>query len=145
MNWGYKIALLYIAFAAMILLLVTLSVKQKIDLVSKDYYAQELIFQDRIESTERMLLLDTPVEIHSDEKGITINYPDAFKGNTLAGTITLFRPSDKELDLIIPVQPNDVNGQFISNSILKAGMYRVKLELALNGKNYYKEQMVIIE
>ncbi len=42
MNWGYRVALLYISFAGLIIFLVTKSVNEKVDLVTPDYYAQEL-------------------------------------------------------------------------------------------------------
>jgi len=41
MNWGLKITLLYVGFVAMILTLVFKASGEKVDLVTKDYYAQE--------------------------------------------------------------------------------------------------------
>ena len=45
MNWGWKITILYIFFAAGILTLVFLSIGQKIDLVDKNYYEKELVMK----------------------------------------------------------------------------------------------------
>ena len=45
MNWGYKILTVYIIFIAGILFLVFKSSNQNQDLVTKDYYEQELKYQ----------------------------------------------------------------------------------------------------
>ena len=50
MNWGYKILFVYIAFIAGILLMVFKSSTQKRDLVTADYYAKELKYQERIDA-----------------------------------------------------------------------------------------------
>jgi hypothetical protein len=50
MNFGVKITALYLGFVALILTLVFMSFGQKVELVSKDYYAQEIAFQDKINS-----------------------------------------------------------------------------------------------
>ena len=45
MNWGYKIMLAYVVFIAGILFLVFKSSSQKVELVTENYYEQELKFQ----------------------------------------------------------------------------------------------------
>ena len=53
MNWGYKILLVYAVFIAGILFLVYKASSQKMDLVTPDYYEQELKYQSQINATER--------------------------------------------------------------------------------------------
>lgn len=48
MSWGVRITALYLAFVALIVTLVFVSANQDIELESKDYYAQELKYQQRI-------------------------------------------------------------------------------------------------
>jgi len=48
MSWGKKITILYIGFVLLIVSMVTISASHKIELVSKDYYAQELDYQQKI-------------------------------------------------------------------------------------------------
>ncbi len=50
MNFGSKITVLYLSFVGLILTLVFMCFGQKVELVSKDYYAQELKFQDKIDA-----------------------------------------------------------------------------------------------
>lgn len=53
LNWGAGIAVLYMGFVAMIVLLVVMSMRQKIDLVTDEYYAEELLFQGKIDKIKR--------------------------------------------------------------------------------------------
>jgi hypothetical protein len=52
-SWGIKIAMLYCGFVALIIIMVSMAMNQKIDLVSKDYYEQELNYQKKIDKTNR--------------------------------------------------------------------------------------------
>ena len=61
MNWGYKILFVYIAFVAGILAMVFGSSSQKVDLVTPDYYAKELKYQDKIDELGRVAALSAPV------------------------------------------------------------------------------------
>lgn len=53
-NWGKGIVLVYSLFVLGILYLVYQSKQQKLDLVYDDYYAQELMFQNQIDATQRV-------------------------------------------------------------------------------------------
>ncbi len=61
MNWGWKITILYIFFAAGILTLVFLSISQKIDLVDKNYYEKELVHQSRLDQQANYASLEKNV------------------------------------------------------------------------------------
>ena len=49
MNWGYKIVVAFVIFAAFIGTLVGICVNQDISLVAKDYYRQEIAYQEQID------------------------------------------------------------------------------------------------
>ena len=48
-SWGKRIAILYIGFVALIGVMIALSMGQKVELVSEDYYDKELVFQNKID------------------------------------------------------------------------------------------------
>ena len=48
-SWGNKILIVYVAFGMFILFMVYKAVNTRYDLVSKDYYKEELRYQDRID------------------------------------------------------------------------------------------------
>ena len=49
MNWGKSIILAFVLFAGFIATLVVVCVREDISLVSKDYYKEELLYQDQIQ------------------------------------------------------------------------------------------------
>jgi hypothetical protein len=49
MNWGYRLTLLFIGFAALMFTLVYKATHTRYELVSKDYYSEELRYQDKID------------------------------------------------------------------------------------------------
>ncbi|MFZ8343681.1 FixH family protein, partial [Staphylococcus aureus] len=51
MNWGYKLLLAFISFALIIGILVYKSINTKYDLVSTEYYKDELRYQDKIDGS----------------------------------------------------------------------------------------------
>ena len=50
MNWGQKIILAYLTFIILLVVMAYQSFNTKVDLVAKDYYRQELAYQERIEA-----------------------------------------------------------------------------------------------
>ena len=57
LSWGYKIAFVYIIFVAGIGFLVFKASSQKFDLVTKDYYDQELKYQEVIDQAANTAML----------------------------------------------------------------------------------------
>ena len=144
LNWGIRVAILYIGFAGLIIYFVTRSMNEQIDLVAPDYYAQELKYQDKIESSNNNNNLDQPLSIEYSESGISINYPKVLNGKKLTGTILLFRPSDKTQDKTYKITPSSEFTQLIPASDLVKGMYRVKVEYEAEGKKYFSEKQVVV-
>jgi len=65
-SWGYKIVIGYLAFVLGILFLVYKANQQKFDLVTEDYYGEELKYQNIIDQKSNVTELSTaPVVTHS--------------------------------------------------------------------------------
>ena len=75
MNWGWKITLLYISFAAGILTLVFLSINQKIDLVDKNYYERELVHQSRLDQQKNYAALEKKWSLQFENGNAVVHFP----------------------------------------------------------------------
>lgn len=140
-NWGTKIAIFYSSFVIFILSLVYMSFGQKFDLVTEDYYAQELKFQQKIDSKIRASKLEDVLSISIDNEVLNINFPSG--SGEIQGSIHCFRPSDENKDFILQI--NAVNDlQQIPLSKMSKGKYLFKIDWQSNGEKYYSEQIVII-
>jgi hypothetical protein len=98
MNWGYKILFVYIAFVGGIMLMVFKSSTQKRDLVTADYYAKELKYQERIDAKKRTQALSEPVKMEIISEQLVISFPKEFSGKKIDGTALFYCPSDNGND-----------------------------------------------
>ena len=62
MNWGIRIAILYLGFMALILTLVFTCMNNGSELESRDYYARELKYQAQIDATSNANALEHPLD-----------------------------------------------------------------------------------
>jgi len=144
MNWGWKIALVYIGFVAMILTLVFKANKENIDLVAPDYYAQELVYQARINAIARASLLADRPAVKADSSGVQITMPVETHGQITSGEVRFFRPSDAALDRSFPLIPEANGSVMISPKTLTGGYYLAQISWMMKGESYYFEESILI-
>ena len=84
MNWGNKLVLVFIVFAALIFTLVYKAVNTKFDLVSKDYYKDELRYQEKIDGIHKANTLSS-VAITQNNSTVTLALPKEMNGEIVAG------------------------------------------------------------
>ena len=142
-NWGAGIAILYLGFVAMILLLVGMSASQKIDLVTDHYYEEELQFQDKINKIKRAKELAEPLVWQVNDAGLLIRYPKAFAGNPLTGKVRFYCPSNDKNDRIFAVDQKN-NEQFIPSSKIPEGRYHLQIDWKNGKQTYWNEDVILI-
>lgn len=143
MNFGVKITVLYLSFVALILTLVFMCFGQKVELVSKDYYAQEIAFQDKINAVnnEKSLIGSINHSVNGNEVILTID--STLLSNDFEGTIVFFRPSDSSKDVKLKMNFNNYT-QIINGSSLIHGAYKLQLTWVTNHTKYFKEDVIFI-
>jgi hypothetical protein len=145
MSWGKKITILYLSFVALIVTLVVLCFGQKIELESKDYYAQELKFQDKIDAINNERQLTSSIKHELIGQQLILSVDSLFIKSDFNGTINFFRPSDASKDVKLDMKFNNNNQQIINTEELIHGVYKMQLSWMNNGLNYYKEEVVFIK
>ena len=142
-NWGVGITILYTGFVAMILVLVGMSASQKIDLVTNDYYGEELQFQDKINKTKRANELVEPLTWQVSDSGLLIRYPKVLAENNFAGKVKLYCPSNEKNDRLFDVNLKDYQ-QFIPASKIPEGRYHLQIDWKSGSQTYWNEGVVRI-
>ncbi|MES2560878.1 MAG: FixH family protein [Bacteroidota bacterium] len=136
-NWGTRIFILYTGFVCLIACLVILSMQQKTDLVAKDYYAQELVYQDKLDKINNTVKLGKLVNYEIQDGILTLQFPE---GTTfpVSGTVNLFCPSDMEKDQHISFESGEnlVGLKLGANS---KGMYKLEIDWKSDSQAYYQE------
>jgi hypothetical protein len=144
-NWGTGIALVYSLFALSIIALVVSSFRKKLDLDSKDYYLQELVFQNQIDKSNRARSLKSPLKWVVERETIRINYPQIFAGSRITGNIYLFKPSDNNADVNFQINADKNLQQEITTSTLSKGMYKIRIDWAVNGLTFFNDGVIEIK
>lgn len=139
MNWGYKILISYLLFITAVLVMVYLSMQEKVDLVAKDYYDQEIAFQKKIDASKNNSSTGINWNIAIEDKNVIITYPDSVLAAQIKGNILFFRPSDEKSDVRANLALEGNGKQRIARSKFITGAYIVKIEWSMNGKNYFEQ------
>lgn len=141
-GWGKRILFLYLGFVALIITLVVMSVRQKIDLVTPDYYKQELAYEKKIEGMRNVNALSAKVTINATNEGITLQLPTEALGGT-NGNIHFFRPSDDKMD-IKDTLIMDTTGFFFDRGSFGSGKYIVYVSWEKGDKEFFSEQTIMV-
>lgn len=141
MNWGHKITLAFVAFVAFIMYMVVVAFQQDIDLVSDDYYAQEISYQDKMQQKANYnALTDVPtVKVLGDK--VEWNFPGT---SAVEGTVYFYHPSKENLDKKVAIDLTD-RKQNLSTSELASGLYRVNLSWKADGKEYFHQESIYVQ
>ena len=133
-------------FMGYIAMFVYRAMKQDVDLVSKDYYEQEIKYQDQIERVKRTQALgDVMLDYKAEEQTILLQMPATYRDMSLSGTVTLFRPSDDKLDKQLPLQLGRDQSQLIDVADLESGIWKVRVNFSANDEDYYSEKTIQIK
>ena len=137
-NWGTGIVVVMLAFMIFILSFVYKSIaidKYQHELVSEDYYKDELHYQEEIDKLNKSKTLSQDIVLTNTKKGIIISFPKGIDQGSVTGSIYFQRLSNAKLDFTEEIKLTD-NQQLISNEKLISGKWNVKIDWEL-GKDKY--------
>lgn len=143
MNWGNWILTTFILFALFVAALVTVCVRQDVSLVTKEYYKEELAYQEQFERKQNAGELNVkPVLSITSGKFLEVQYD---KLNEISsGKVKLFRPSDAALDQDFIIQTTADSVQRFPLSMVKKGLYKARMQWTMDGKEYYIEKVIVL-
>jgi nitrogen fixation protein FixH len=144
LNWGWRIAIFYMSFAAFMLFLVGKTLQEKTELVSTDYYAKELAFQDHIDKQERTRQLTEQLDWNVSANKVSLKFPSQFNAQEIKAYVTFYRPSDSSKDITVEVFPDSTGNCTVSSEKLEHGVYTMKIEWSASNNGYYNESTIKI-
>ena len=142
--WPVGIILAFILFFCGITTVIIIAATHREYLVSDDYYEQEMVYQNRLESTLRARESGACIAYDPVENRIIIGIPARQRAQQCTGTIEFYRPSARFLDRDYAVESPQENPQVIDTSRLPSGLWRVKASWHAAGLDYYMEQKIVI-
>jgi hypothetical protein len=145
MNWGAAIAAVYITFAGATAAFVAFAIGRPVELVSADYYEQSLKHDTHMQAIANADALGSAVAVVAmeDASAIEIVMP-AEHGRGATGTVTLYRPSDRTADRVVPLSLDAHGHQRIAVHREPRGRWVVKLAWRAAEQDFYREQAVVL-
>jgi len=144
--WPYAIIAYFIVFASAIAAWITFAVRQNMDLVRKDYYEEEIRYQQQIDRQNRTQAIRSEVNVSYDgtQQAITLTLPSTHARQQASGTIQLYRPSDASLDRTVQLVVNAEGTQRLDAKALRPGLWKVRIQWTTAGQDYSFDQSVVI-
>ncbi|HEY8551633.1 MAG TPA: FixH family protein [Vicinamibacterales bacterium] len=143
-NWGTGIAAIYTAFAIGTISFVSFAINQRVELVSRDYYAASLAHDDHIAAVRNARALGDSLTWVAAEDGRTVLLTlPAEQAETATGTVTLYRPSDATADRTLPLELDADGTQRVSLESLPAGRWILRAQWTSDGREYFAERDVV--
>jgi hypothetical protein len=143
--WPYALIGTFIIFITGTVGLVVMACSQKVDLVSENYYDQEIKYQSRIDSSVRAKNLGATITYDSSTRHVIISLPARQVGKKLSGQIQFYRPAAAGLDLEFKLQP-DANGiQSLDAAKLQNGLWKIRVAWNAGGQDFFLEQEIVTD
>jgi len=146
-SWPVGIAVIYLSFVFLLIAFVIFSRFQQVDLVTEDYYEQELKYQQQINRMNRAQALSEPVNWKHDtfNDRLLLEFPKEIDPIKVKGHILFFRPSDAKQDKLTALNLTSENTQIINTKNLSSGFWKLKIFWQVDNIEYYKEGNLVID
>lgn len=144
-KWGLGVFALYGGFVIFILSMIMYVSTQDIQLVAKDYYRKDLVYQNQIDRINRTNRLERKVTIDasSEDGNIIVQFP-VDRVSEISGIIKFFRPSNARLDFEVPIEVDSLGVQQIDSESIVSGFWKVKIDWTIDSVEYYYQEPLMI-
>ncbi|WP_312767125.1 FixH family protein [Epilithonimonas sp.] len=137
LNWGHGLMIALGCFILFILFLIFIFPmgKQNAEMISNNYYEEELHYQDIIDAKENAAKLEKVPVYNATSEGMLISFPETIKVDENKVNFVLFRTDDSNLDVRKEVGLQH-NVFLIPKKVISKGSYTLKLKWTENKKPY---------
>ncbi|MDL1913615.1 MAG: nitrogen fixation protein FixH [Bergeyella sp.] len=145
LTWGHGVIFALLSFMIFIVGMIILFPmgKQNAEMITDNYYEEELVYQDVIDAKNRADTLREKPEVSILPRGINISFPEEINNENTKFEFFLYRTNDKNLDIKKTFSLSEQNTYRIPNEILVSGSYTLKLMWKKDKKNYQRDYKVL--
>jgi hypothetical protein len=144
-NWGTAIVLAFIGFISFIMYFVismNFNDKYNHDLVTEDYYKEELGYQDDINKQNNAQALDQDITYEKTSEGLVFKFPENFDTKKITGKVFLYRPSNKQLDFETPISLSE-SYLLVPDKRLLDGRWNITIDWQYNETSYLFKKSIV--
>jgi hypothetical protein len=118
------------------------SFNTKVDLVTEDYYQQELKYQDKIDQKKNVDNLEQGIKYEVSGPTVFFTFPPDHE--SAEGTILVYRPSNKNYDKTFDIKLDENGKMALTMEKSPIGLYRLKINWTHNSIDYYTEEDIYL-
>jgi hypothetical protein len=138
-NWGTGILIVTILFFISLIVRVIISTTIPVDLITPEYYHNELNYNQHIEKEKHTNSLEQKIELSENEKEVILKFPDIVNVEAISGSILFYCPSKIDKDLTFKVEPGTDLLQKIEKSEFTEPRYVIQIDWQSDSITYYQE------
>ena len=142
MDFGKWIVVSFVSFALFIGMLVLVCVRQDLNLVSKNYYQEELVHGEKMEQIRNTNLLGEQPDIKVNGNRIELTFNRMHDVEN--GQILFMRPSDAGLDQVFKVVNDQGTVLRFDANDFEVGQYRARFKWTMQQKDYFFEKIIVL-
>lgn len=142
--WPYGLILFISGFAVLVISVGVWLGLKRFDLVQPDYYEQGVAYEERIEAFRRTRELAEKPQIIAVAEGVRLHFPASLREGLEGGTVKLYYPADKSMDLVQSLALDAQGEQLIDRGETPGGNWDCFLDWTQNGQVYALEQKIWI-
>ena len=144
-SWPVGLIIFYTCFVTVVVGSCIILGKKRFDLVTPDYYAEELVFQDRIDAVNRVQRLSQKPSIEVvDHASVQLAFPEGMATQVERGSVVLYRPSDARKDQQVDLELDGNGEQTVTLAETQRGLWSVKLSWVMEDGAYFMEQAIVL-
>lgn len=144
LNWGTGIAIVLGLFAISMGYAVYKAVQQDYQLVTTDYYAEELAYQHRIDQKKNAVKLASQPVLTWTDKGLVIEFPAELQGQKVNAEVEMYCLINSEQDFTISEENWSVADLALPAAKFSKGRWTAKITLEDENTGYYFDPEIVI-
>jgi nitrogen fixation protein FixH len=142
--WPTAIVVYFVGFISCLVTFGIWVARQNVELVSRNYYAEEIQFQRRLDQMGRAKRVEEEIVVDHEDEAILVRFSTKNADLNPSGVIDFYRPSQASRDFTVPLALDSSGGQRIESRNLGAGLWKVRLRWTVGGEEFYVERRVIL-
>ena len=143
-NWAFAVPAFYITFVLALVGVLIFSTFNKVELVDKNYYDKEIVYEKQIDKIRRTNALTEKLTVSSVSGFVMVQFPKFMDKNKLTGKILFFKPSESRQDFFTTINPDNENKMIFGTDKISKGLWRIKIDWASGDSTYYNEEVVLL-
>lgn len=143
-NWGTGLALALGLFVLSMAYTMYLVSQQKYDLVTSDYYEQELAYQETINRQKIAARLSEACKLRLHDGKLSIDFPKDLEGQTARAKVLMYCQTDADKDFTLKEEAWKIKDLTLPSHKVSTGKWIAKIHIDTDSGQYYFDPSIVI-